>query len=172
MARWELTEDHYLFGYPPDLAEEGTEWEYKETDRISGREKRKRFKVPFYFDKGTIVCHEGKGQNGDFVFEGPPTPAMTPLDAEAKAISAEHAEQWVNPMGEEAFPGQGFGDAIAKGFEKQIERLLSLKAPAPVEMTGVSREEFDALRTQLAELMARNAELETKPKITANRRSA
>ena len=35
MARWKLTEAHYLFGYPPDLEE--VEWEYKEVDRLTGR---------------------------------------------------------------------------------------------------------------------------------------
>lgn len=170
MARWKLTEAHYLFGYPPDLAEEGTQWEYKETDRLSGRERRKRFKVPFYFETDTIVCHEGKGQDGDFVFEGPPTPAMTPLDAEAKAISAQYVEDWKDPMGEEAFPGQGFSDALALSFERQIEKMMSLKSSTPVQTTGVTKEEFDALRNQLAELMAQRAEFEVKPKATASRR--
>ncbi len=172
MARWKLTEAHYLFGYPPDLEEEGTQWEYKETDRITGREKRKRFKVPFYFDEGTIVCHQGKGQAEDFVFEGDPTPSMTPLDAEAKAISAELAPKWVLPMGEEAFPGQGFSEALAKSFEKQIERLAKIAPmPTPANEVGITRAEFDTLREQMAQLMARNAELEAKPKVTSNRRA-
>ena len=167
MARWKLNEAHYLFGYPPDLAEEGTQWEYKETDRISGRERRKRFKVPFYFPADTVVCQEGKGQKDDFVFEGDPTPAMEPIDAEARAISEELRPNWKDPMGEEVFPGQGIGDAIALGFEKQIEKLLSLKAPAPVSTSGVSREEFDALRAQLAEMMAQKAEQpKAGPKVT------
>jgi len=175
MARWKLTEAHYLFGYPPDLEGEGVEWEYKETDRITGRERRKRFKVPFYFDIDTIVCHEGKGQPSDFVFEGDPTPSMTPLDEEAKQISARFADKWVHPI--EALPGQGLADAIALSFEKQMERLQAIPAPVPVAESGVSREEFDLLRNQMAQLMARNAELEAKPKAApragvGNRRTA
>ncbi len=167
MARWKLTEAHYLNGHPPDLDE--TEWEYKEIDRISGREKRKRFKVPFYFEEGTIVCLEGQGQEGDFTFEGEPTPGMTPLDAEAKRISADHAHKWVHPI--EALPGQGFADALVTSFEKQMAELAQRlpSPPVPVAQAGVSKEEFEIVKNQLAALMARNAELEAKPRV-GNRR--
>lgn len=159
MARWKLTEPHYLFGYPPDLSDEGTEWEYKETDRITGRERRKRFKVPFYFESETIVCLEGRGLPTDFVFEGDPTPGMQPLDDGAKAISAEHAHKWVHPI--ETLPGQGFSASLLTSLERQLTELAS-KAPAPIQVaeSGVSREEFTKLQEQLAALMAKNAELE------------
>lgn len=159
MARWKLVEAHYLFGYPPDLADEGVEWEYKETDRITGRERRKRFKVPFYFDADTIVCYEGKGQPTDAVFSGEPTPSMEPLDAEAKAISAKHAHKWVHPI--ESLPGQGFSASLLGALEKQVAELAS-RSPVPtvVPSIGVSKEEFEVMKEQLAALMARNAELE------------
>ncbi len=168
MARWKLTEAHYLNGHPPDLDE--TEWEYKEIDRISGREKRKRFKVPFYFEADTIVCYEGRGQDGDFVFEGTPTPMMTPLDAEAKAISAEHEREWVHPI--DSLPGQGFADALVTSFQKQMAELAQRlpNAPAPVAQAGVSKEEFEQVKAQLAALMARNAELESAPKARVGNR--
>ncbi len=159
MARWKLNEPHYLLGYPPDLPD-GVEWEYKETDRINGRERRKRFKVPFYFDNETIVCHEGKGLPTDFVFEGDPTPAMEPIDDEAKALSAKHAKSWIHPI--ESLPGQGFTASLLGGLEKQLAEL-SAKMPVPattVTESGVSRIEFEALQAQLAELMAQNAELQ------------
>jgi hypothetical protein len=163
-----LTEPHYLFGYPPDL--EAVEWEYKETDRINGRERRKRFKVPFYFETDTIVCYEGKGQPNDSIFEGTPTPAMEPLDEEAKAISAKHSHAWQHPI--ESLPGQGFSASLLTNLEKQLAELTS-KMPAPavtVTESGVSREEFAQLQAQLAELMAQNAELQAPKKPAVGRR--
>ena len=166
MARWQLDEAHYLYGHPPDLEE--TEWEYKETDRISGRERRKRFKVPFYFEAETIVCYEGKGQPTDSTFEGPPTPAMKPLDEEAKAISAKHAHSWIHPI--ESLPGQGFSASLLGSLEKQVAEITAkMPAQTTVDKSGVSREEFEALQVQLAELMAQNAELQESKKTPARR---
>lgn len=157
MARWKLTEAHYLFGYPPDLEE--VEWEYKETDRVTGRERRKRFKIPFYFDAETTVCYVGQGLPGDSIFEGSPTPAMVPLDDEAKRINALHSKDWIHPI--ESLPGQGFADALLSNLEKQLAALSNrMPLPVPVTESGVSRVEFEALQVQLAELMAQNAELQ------------
>lgn len=157
MARWKLEEAHYLFGRPPDL--EAVEWEYKETDRVNGRERRKRFVVPYYFEAETIVCLEGKGQRDDCIFEGPPTPAMQPLDDEAKQISAKHSAGWQHPI--ESLPGQGFSASLLSGLEKQLAELTSrMPAPAIVSESGVSREEFEELQAQFAALMAQNAELQ------------
>lgn len=111
MARWKLTEAHYL-NVP------GTQWEHKETDRSTGKQARKVFDVPLYldpeqpadcnyFDDGVgeiIVCYEGKGQPRDIVFEGPPTKAMTPLDAEAEAITAPWREKWLGSDPIESLP--------------------------------------------------------------------
>lgn len=159
MARWKLDEAHYLFGYPPDLEDTVVEWEYKETDRINGRERRKRFKVPFYFEAETIVCLEGKGQPTDSIFEGPPTPAMVPLDDEAKAISAQHSKSWIHPI--ESLPGQGFSASLLSGLERQLNELSSkMPAPSAAIADGVSKEEFELLKEQFAQLMAQNAELQ------------
>ena len=43
MARWRLTQKHYL-NIP------GSEWEYSETDRTSGRQARHRYVVPALLD--------------------------------------------------------------------------------------------------------------------------
>lgn len=153
MARWKLTEAHYINACPPDL--EAVEWEYKETDRVNGRERRKRFEVPFYCDVETIVCYAGKGLPTDTVFRGPPTPAMTPLDEEAKAISAEHSKNWVHPI--ESLPGQGFNDGLLATLQKQLAEL-TVRTPVPVAQAGVSVEEFNALKEQLALLTAQLAE--------------
>ncbi len=170
MARWKLTEAHYLNGHPPDLDE--TEWEYKEIDRLSGREKRKRFKVPFYFEEGVNVCYPDQGQDGDFVIDADtiPTAAMTPLDAEAKRISKDHEHEWIHPI--DSLPGQGLSDAILTSLEKQIAALATKmpSPPVPAAMAGVSKEEFEEVKAQLAKLMARNAELEVaKPRIGQRR---
>jgi hypothetical protein len=144
-------------GRPPDL--EAVEWEYKETDRVNGRERRKRFIVPFYFETDTIVCYEGKGQPNDSIFEGAPTPAMEPLDDEAKQISAQHSAGWQHPI--ESLPGQGFSASLLSGLEKQLAELTSrMPTPVTVVESGVSREEFENLQAQFAQLMAQNAELQ------------
>jgi hypothetical protein len=167
MARWKLEEAHYLFGHPPDLEE--VEWEYKETDRVNGRERRKRFKVPFYFEAETIVCYEGKGQRDDCVFEGTPTPAMQPLDDEAKEISAKYSGQWIHPI--ESLSGQGFSASLLSGLERQLAELTSkMPAPTTVVESGVSREEFENLQAQFAALMAQNAELQAAKTETPARR--
>lgn len=99
MARWQLTEPHYL-NVP------GTFWEQVVTDRITQRPVRKQFPVPLFLDPrietdwtwkdpynpmdGKIfVCHASKGEARDIIFEGDPTPGMLPVDDEAKAISAK-----------------------------------------------------------------------------------
>jgi hypothetical protein len=158
MARWLLREAHYLYGRPPDL--DVVEWEHKETDRLTGRENRKRFKVPFYFDVDVIVCHEGKGQRGDSIFEGPPTPGMDPLDDEAEAISATHRAAWQHPI--ETLPGNFNVEALMQSWGKEMAEIAAKmpKASTAVAESGVTRAEFDALQEQLKALMARNAELE------------
>lgn len=158
MARWRLRVAHYLNGHPPDM--DIVEWEYKETNRTNGREMRKRYKVPFYMDEGTIVCHEGKGQPDDTVFEGEPGPDMDPIDAEAKAISAKLAHKWKHPI--EDLQGQGFSASLLSSLERQVAELASNmpQPPVAVPTSGVSKAEFDQLKEQLAALMAQNAEIQ------------
>lgn len=97
MARWQLTEAHYL-NVP------GNETE----DRTKGDNSKKKLPAPMHLDPNDekqwnyremiapqimegriIVCHEGKGEPKDIIFVGDPTPGMLPLDDEAKAISAK-----------------------------------------------------------------------------------
>lgn len=162
MARWKLITAHYLFGYPPGMDGEPIEWEYKEQDRATGRERRKRFKVPFYMDENSIVCHEGKGLESDIVFEGPPTHDMIPLDAEAKALSAKLPSA---KYFEQDFPSQGPGGFSGSMLGKLEEQLTALVArvgvptAVPAVQAGVSKEQFDQLQAQVMELMAQNAKL-------------
>ena len=156
MARWRLDEDHYINAMEYGQA---TEWEYTETDRVSGRPNRKRFKVPLYIDKGRIVCHEGSEQEQtDIIFEGEPTPGMVPIDAEAKKLSAELQKKWVDPMGAEVFPSNGFSDRLLYSLEQSISKLGAV----PAATSGVSKEQFDQMQKQMIELMDQNAKLMVK----------
>jgi hypothetical protein len=109
MARWQLTEPHYL-NVP------GNKWELEIRNRTTGRPERKQFPVPLHLDPDIegdwnyaervgqnvvdgkiIVCWEGKGQEKDIIFVGPPTPGMLPIDDEAKAESAKYS--WTPTQG-------------------------------------------------------------------------
>lgn len=162
MARWRLRAAHYLYI--------GEEWEYQETDSITGRSNRVRFPVPTLLDPkdpsrwtnrdgDIVVCHEGKGHSSDTVFQGDPTPDMEPLDEEARKISDALSSRWNHPI--EGIDSQkSFGDALFEGLTRKLDSLVSKQIPISENM--VSREEFDSLKEQLAQLMARNAELEEK----------
>jgi hypothetical protein len=165
MARWKLIEPHYLNAIHKDQVE----WERKETDQITGRQARIVYKVPRYLDpkdpadftskdEGIIVCHEGKGQPRDIVFEGPPTPSMEPLDDEAQAISDAERPGWHDPINE--FSGISFGDRLIMNMQEQIAEIKANQAPTIAPASGVSREEFDALQAKLAEVMNQNAKLQ------------
>lgn len=161
MARWILNENHYIHC---KVRGEVNEWERKETDRITGRENRKRYIVPMYCETGLTVCRPGSerrddnGELGPITFEGPPTPAMEPLDDEAREISAGFAEQWKHPI--DSLPGQGFADGLLESLNKQLASIAArIPAPAatPAIAEGVSKEEFEALKEQLARLMSQVA---------------
>lgn len=169
MARWRLRSAHYL-NVP------GTEWEYKETDRTTGKNGRKVFPVPLFLNPDDaadhnypregeiIVCHEGKGAAKDIIFLGEPTPEMEPIDEEAEAISASLASKWQHPIESLSGQGPGYTQSLLAGLEKQLSDAIKnqLTAPAaPVPTNSVSAEDFNKLQEQVATLMARNAELES-----------
>src|SRR6266705_1767114 len=102
MARWRLRTGHYL-NVP------GTEWEYKETDRTTGKTGRKVFAVPMLLDPNDPADHNYPGEiivasaedrafPRDIIFLGDPTPDMEPIDDEAEAISEALASKWVHPI--------------------------------------------------------------------------
>src|SRR5262245_52055330 len=106
MARWRLTQPQY-----PAVA--GTEWEYKKSDRETGRQTRKVYEVPLYLDpkdaadwnyrsdESIIVTNKfDPAFRRDIVFVGPPTPDMEPIDDEAKAISQKYIDSgaWQHPI--------------------------------------------------------------------------
>jgi BMFP domain-containing protein YqiC len=84
---------------------------------------------------------------------------MEPLDEEARKISDALSSRWNHPI--EGIDSQkSFGDALFEGLTRKLDSLVSKQIPISENM--VSREEFDSLKEQLAQLMARNAELEEK----------
>lgn len=163
MARWKLTQPHYLM-VP------GTKWEYIETDRTTGRPVRKQFDVPLYLNPeytsdwthivgrdlsgrpqaGDIcVCHAGKGIEGDITFTGPPTPDMAPLDDEAKEISAALVVQegFVDDM-----PQYGYAGRVLENLGKQLSDAMVNGSPgAQMEKFLASQEK---LNSQLVALIA------------------
>ena len=144
MARWKLVESHYL-----NCGD--TVWEYKETDRSTGRERRKQLPVPRHLDindpsdwtwrEGNrdnqigeiIVCSPDKGQPGDIEFFGDPTPGMVPVDDEAREISGSFAELWrYKPETAETTFSQSM-------FDKVMAERAELEAkPQTVEIAGLT----------------------------------
>ena len=150
MARWKLMTGHYL-NVP------GTEWEYNETSRSSGKAQRVRFPVPAYLDPKdpsswterwgersqfndgqdgiVVVCQPGKGNPSDVVFIGDPTPDMVPIDEEAEAISASFKTHWAyKPESSEG----NFSQALVDRFQTEMADLRSNVKPQQVEIPGLA----------------------------------
>ncbi len=143
MARWKLANAHYLNTIEPN------EWEYKEMDRKTGREKRMRIIVPRLLnpqdpsdwnnrwgqkdsEEGeVIVCLEGKGEDRDYAFKGDPTPDMIPIDDEAKEISASFETQWKYKP-DSMMPGD-YSQSLVDKFHTEMASV----AAKPVEIPGM-----------------------------------
>lgn len=169
MARWKLTDAHYL-------AVEGTEWEYKEQNRETGRQARKVYEVPLHLDPKNPADHNyprdeaiivtnkfDAAYTRDYVFRGPPTPDMEPLDDEAQAISDAERKNWIHPI--EAL-NMTYSESRLSEFERGIAELLAkgipkmASAPQTTSLSGIDPEAFEKLQQQVATLMERNAQLE------------
>jgi hypothetical protein len=167
MARWKLTDAHYL--NVPNI-----EWEYKESDRETGRQARKIYHVPLYLnpknredwnypqDEAIIVTNkEDRAHPRDIFFEGPPTPDMEPLDDEAEKISKGYHDrgEWKHPI--EAM-NMTYSQSMLSEFEMKIAQHLAGVAqqqPPNVSTKGVDPAEFAKMQEQLAELMEQNMKL-------------
>lgn len=158
MARWRLTNKHYL-NVP------GTEWEHRETSTTTGRQARTIYKVPMYIDpddpsnhtpigSGQVIVSYAKGAHPfDLIFEGQPTPEMEPLDEEAEKISAEWKDRWDHPI--ESLPAQG-------GFTSETKMMMEQFAAAigtNISAGSVSAKDFETLRVQVAMLVEENTKL-------------
>lgn len=162
MARWKLTAPHYL-NVP------GTEWEYKESDRETGRSVRKVYHIPLHLNPDLSSDWNYRDQEAiivssrvdplcprDIVFVGPPTPDMEPLDDEARRISQEYVDsgRWKHPI-------ESMNMTYSQSLLTEFEQKIALHLAGMSKPTEVPREtDLDRLQKQLAELMERNARLE------------
>jgi hypothetical protein len=152
----------------------GIEWEYKETDRNTGRSARKVYPVPLYLnpeeptdqtEQGMVVVSDkyDPAHPRDVIFEGPPTPNMEALDDEAKAISDKERSKWIHPI--EAL-NMTYSESRLSEFEREIAQIMAKSAgekptaPPNLSLGGVSPADFEKLQQQVAMLMDRNAQLE------------
>jgi len=171
MARWKLTDAHYLRVL-------GMKWEYQEIDRRTGRPKRTQFEVPLYinpkyeddlkaFGQGDpdpefcdIIVSDGNNpQPKDVIFIGDPTPCMTPLDDEAKEISARLEKSWNAPEVE----GLSYGQRLELGFINQMAELKDKVQQAP-QIAGLEQlmASMTAMMQQQTEILARMVVPESK----------
>lgn len=142
MARWKLATAHYLNMI------DASEWEYSETDRTTGRPRKRVFKVPTLLDPQDptlwnsrageegeiIVCDHGTHESRDYEFVGDPTADMIPLDDEAKAISAKFEAKWNRPA--EGLGADSYGESLIIGFQKQLAEVQS--TTKSTEISGMS----------------------------------
>lgn len=172
MARWQLTEPHYLNTID-------TKWEFETKSRTTGRSERKQFRVPTHLDPNIetdcnyqervgnnmvdakiIVCWDGKGEPKDIVFEGPPTPGMLPLDDEAKEISAKF--DWIPTQGlDENSQFNSFAQTKLMEFTEQLKNTV--QAPQIEGMAEFMKTMAQMMQTQtqiLAQLAGKKAEPE------------
>lgn len=164
MARWFLRNAHYLNILDPDTGEP-TKWEYSETDRTSGKARRKTYHVPQLLDPkdpslcnadgDIVVCHEGKGQPRDIVFFGEPTPDMEPMDEEAEAISDGLKAKWAHPI--ETLPANGGMNAAEQAFMTNMMESFAKQIGASLNTPSVSSTDdarFKAMEETIARLEA------------------
>ncbi len=175
MARWSLRNSHYLNVL--DAEGRGCEWMHEETDRETGRRNRKIYTVPQLLDPNNpqdqnyrklgriIVCLEGKGEPRDIIFLGEPTPDMEPFDEEAEQISESLRSKWEHPI--DTLPANGGMNEGEAAFMKHLMESFAKSVPAP--NASVPKEDFEALKAQVAELVKQNAELKAKIEPAARR---
>src|SRR6266566_4060577 len=162
MARWKLTEPHYL-NVP------SSRWEHTAVDSRTGKPTRKMYKVPMHLDPrvaddwnfkypnnemdGEIhVCHEGRGLPNDIIFEGDPTPGMVPLDAEAKEITGRF--NWTPTQGiDEESQRTGF---FARLGDDLINQMTDLKAAQASQQQAHG---VDKVLEAMAAMMEQNRQL-------------
>lgn len=176
MARWKLQVAHYL-------RVPGTAWEQVETDRETGRQRRKAYPVPMLLDpkdpqcwshrpgqghvtKGgsswdegqIIVAYEGKTNDSrDIIFEGDPTPDMDPLDDEAREISSRY--HWWDKKGRLDDQFTSFSEAkldeAAKMFADANAFAMKevLRSPAVNDSMLESQKQMMEMMTKMGQAM-------------------
>src|SRR6266436_6241757 len=162
MARWKLTEPHYL-SVPSER------WEHTTTDSRTGKPIRKMYRVPKHLDPRLeddwnyrpennnmdgeiIVCWEGKGLPRDIIFEGNPTPGMLPLDDEATEVSSRFS--WTPTQGiDEDSQRQSF---YARLGDTLIDQMTELKVARETAPSNPGLDKF--METMLA-MMGQNQQI-------------
>ncbi|HEX4500627.1 MAG TPA: hypothetical protein VH187_05555 [Scandinavium sp.] len=168
MARWTLKDAHYL-------SVPGTEWEYQETDRETGRRLRKVFEVPLYLnpkneedwnyrsEQVIIVSNKEDPQYPrDIVFTGDPTPDMEPIDEEAKKISQDYVDRgmWKHPIESLNMTySQSILSELEQAMVKGVVDKIQVQAPN-VSAGAVTKKQFDELQATVKQLMEQNAKLQ------------
>ncbi len=145
MARWKLVEPHYL-----NLVDK-TEWEYGEIDS-NGRPRKIRVTVPRLLDPRDpsdwtnqwgnrdnaqgeiIVCKPGKGDAHDLEFLGDPTPGMSPVDDEARAISASFENLWKYKPEDSV---QTYSQSLIDQFDELKASMVASSASGSVKVEGL-----------------------------------
>jgi len=160
MARWRLTAPHYLNGT-------GTTWEYRETDRATGKQVRRAFDVPRLVDPqdpgdwtvtripkedgDVIVCDGVNPGPNDLIWKGDPTPDMVPMDEDAEAKSAKFAGRWNHPI--DSLPGT-YSQSLLDGLQGEFAKAMAgNKSAAPEGMTELLQA-MTAMMQQNAQLLA------------------
>lgn len=165
MARWKLTEAHYL-------AVEGIKWEYSEVDRVTGRPKRTQFPVPLHLDpniesdwthrydawSGDIVVSDGHNADPkDLIYTGPVTPGMLPMDDEAKALTAQAAkDKWRPTQGlDPESQNESYTNKLLSGFIDQMTLAQTTVQQAP-QIAGLEEmlKSLTAVMAQQTQLIA------------------
>ena len=165
MARWKLTEPHYL-------AVEGIKWEYSEVDRVTGRPKRTQFPVPLHLDpniesdwthrvdawSGDICVSDGHNPDPkDLIYTGGVTPGMLPLDAEAEAITAKAAkDKWRPTVGlDPESQNNSYTNQLLSGFIDQMTMAQTAIQTAPkIEGLDEMLKSITAVMQQQTQLLA------------------
>lgn len=164
MARWKLTAAHYL-NVP------GTEVEFKETNRDTGRQARKLYEVPLLLNPedpadhnypGEIIVAQGTAQGKDILFVGEPTPDMEPLDEEARKISDSLRPKWAHPIESMPANGETYSEALLRTFTTQVTRAMSGQPVQPTSAPGIDPAAFAELQRQVTELQKINKGLMAK----------
>lgn len=176
MARWRLMTPHYLNIIDPDSGEP-PEWVYAETDRTTGKARRKVYHVPqlldpkdptqFNFGDEIVVCQEGKGLPKDIIFFGEPTPDMEPMDEEAEVISAALQHKWTHPI--DTLPINGGMNAQEQAFMEQMMKAFA--GAVPQQNTSVTQTQYDELKREMEALKSQMAGNSTASAIPAERRA-
>jgi hypothetical protein len=165
MARWRLITAHYL-------SVEGNSWEQVETDRMTGKQLRKRVEVPMLLDiadqslwngnilrnpRGEIlggdiiVALKGSTKEStDYVFTGEPTPDMFPIDSEAEAISAKLEKKWKAAPNED----KTYGQQVMENVQEEQAKLQAAANVTKIEGLDEVLKSMTALLTQNQALIA------------------